>query len=538
MAFVVSNQYEEMDVSAKKDSEKVTYATMGMPNEERRLHFEAALERTQARLGQPHPMFISGQPVTAAETFAVHSPIDGCLLGYFQVGGAEHAQAALTAARKAWPEWSARPWQERVEMLRRASGLIEERIYELSALTSLEVGKNRLEALGDVQESADLISYYCDQMEANNGFVRPLLQETASVTNHSVLRPYGVWVVISPFNFPAALSAGPCGAALMAGNTVVLKPASHTPYTVSEVARCFFDAGLPEGVLNLISGPGSTLGEALIGDPGVDGITFTGSYKVGMHIYRIFGSGRHARPCIAEMGGKNPAIVSRKADLDAAALGVMRSAFGLQGQKCSACSRVYVERGVKEAFTAKLVELTAGIVIGNPTRQEVWMGPVIDRKAYEDYAKYCQDLGQAGRILIGGQQLTEGELSRGFFCAPTVVDDLPLDHPLWKQELFLPIVALAAVDSLEEAVRHANDVDYGLTAGIFSNDPEEVAWLLDHIEAGVIYANRRAGATTGAWPGYQSFGGWKASGSSGKAAGSLYYVQQYMREQSRTVIDL
>jgi 1-pyrroline-5-carboxylate dehydrogenase len=526
-------------MSAKTSSHKVTYATLSMPGEDLHTRYEAALERVQARLGQTHPMYIDGQPVTAAETFAIQGPIDTrCLLGHFQEGTAQHAHDALSAARRVFSAWSARPWQERVEVLRRAAGLIEGRLYELSALTSLEVGKNRLEAIGDVQEAADLIYYYCDQMEANQGFDRLLLRESANVTNRSVLRPHGVWVVISPFNFPSALSGGPCGAALVAGNTVVLKPASATPYTVYELARCFYDAGLPAGTLNLVTGPGRTLGAALVGDPGVDGITFTGSHEVGMHIYRAFSSGRRARPCIAEMGGKNPAIVTGRADLDVAALGVMRSAFGLQGQKCSACSRVYVERTVKDAFTEKLLALTEEVVVGDPTRREVWMGPVIDQRAYQNYTDYCEELSQAGCILIGGKHLTAGELSQGYFCAPTIVDDLPFDHRLWKQEMFLPILALAAVDNLDEAIQHANDVGFGLTAGLFSNDPEEVVQFLDRIQAGVTYVNRRAGATTGAWPGYQAFGGWKGSGSTGKAAGSVYYVPQYMREQSRTVIDL
>ncbi len=522
---------------SKNSSQKVTYATLSMPGDELHTRFEAALERVQARLGQTHPMYIAGQPVMATETFAAHSPIDtGCLLGRFQQGGAQHAREALAGARRASSEWSDWPWQERVEVLRRAAGLIEERLYDLSALTSLEVGKNRLEAIGDVQEAADLIHYYCDQMQANAGFERLLLQESADVTNRSVLRPLGVWVVISPFNFPSALSGGPCGAALVAGNTVVLKPSSTAPSAAWELTRCFHDAGLPAGALNFVTGPGATLGEALIGDSGVDGITFTGSYEVGMRIYRAFSGGRYPRPCIAEMGGKNPAIVSRKADLDIAAMGVMRSAFGMQGQKCSACSRVYVERAVKEAFTQKLLALVDKIVVGNPTRREVWLGPVIDRKAYRNYIDFCESLGQAGRILSGGKHLTEGELSKGFFCAPTVVDGLPFDHPLWKREMFLPIVILAAVDDLDEAIRRANDVDYGLTAGFYSNDPEEAARFLDGIQAGVLYVNRPSGATTGAWPAYQAFGGWKGSGSTGKATGSLYYLQQYMHEQSRTLV--
>lgn len=515
--------------------QKVTYATLSMPDEGLHSRFEEALVRLRERLGLNHPMFIGGKPVMTGQTFEDYSPINTeWMLGRFPKGTPQHAVDALAAARKAFPGWSGTPWQERVKMLRRVSGLIESRIFELGALASVEVGKNRLESIGEVQETADLITYYCDQMEANNGFIKPMLRESAQVKNTSTLRPHGVWAVISPFNFPLALSGGPAGAALVAGNTVVLKPATATPYSVLELARCFLDAGLPEGVLSYISGSGSTVGQPLI--DGADGITFTGSYDVGMGIYRSFASGRRARPCIAEMGGKNPVIVSRNADLDTAAQGVMRSAFGLQGQKCSACSRVYIERSVAEQFTEKLVELTRNIIVGDPTRREVWLGPVIDQKAYQDYGDFCRELGQAGRILYGGTHLTVGDFSKGYYCAPTIVDRLSFDHPLWKKELFLPIVILAAVDSLDEAMVYANDVDYGLTAGFFSEDLDEAQWFCSRIQAGVLYVNRPGGATTGAWPGYQAFGGWKGSGSTGKAGGSLYYVQQYMREQSCTIV--
>jgi 1-pyrroline-5-carboxylate dehydrogenase len=361
-------------------------------------------------------------------------------------------------------------------------------------------------------------------------------RESPKHSNTSVLRPYGVWVVISPFNFPFALAGGPSGAALVAGNTVVFKPATDSAYAGLEIARCFLDAGLPEGAFNFVTGPGSTVGNELITNPEVDGITFTGSYDVGMHIYRTFANGRYPRPCIAEMGGKNPTIVSRKADLDLAAAGVMRSAFGLQGQKCSACSRIFVERPVKETFTAKLMELTEKIRIGDPSQREVWLGPVINQKAYTDYINYAEELSHAGKILTGGRHLIADELGKGYFCAPTIVDELPLDHHLWKHEMFLPITLVAAVDSLDEAMQRANDVKYGLTAGFFSQDTKEIKWFFHSIQAGVTYVNRQAGATTGAWPGYQPFGGWKGSGSTGKAGGSLYYVQQYVHEQSRTLV--
>ena len=519
---------------------RLTYATMFDPPAHLHTSFEKALADAKGSLGREHPMWIGGKERSATEEFEDRSPINTTwLLGSFAKGAAQDAAAALAAARAAFPAWSRTRWQERVRLLRKVVSLIEKRVYEISAALALEVGKNRMEALGDVQETADLIAYYCEAMERNNGFIRPMGRDPLKgykATNVSVLRPHGVWVVISPFNFPASLSGGPAGAALGAGNTVVLKPATDTPWTGALLARCFIDAGLPDGVVNFVTGPGGTLGEALIGSPQVDGITFTGSYDVGMHIYRAFAGGRYPRPCIAEMGGKNAAIVSRRADLDRAAIGILRSAYGLQGQKCSACSRIFVEKPVKEPLAGKLLDLIGKISVGDPTLRENWMGPVVNRKAYDDFASYVEELRRVGTILTGGRQLAEGELSRGYFCAPTLVDGVPPDHRLWKHEMFLPIVLVAAVDSLEQAMQRANDMDYGLTAGFYGSK-KEGDWFFDKIEVGVAYVNRPQGATTGAWPGYQPFGGWKGSGSSGKNGGGPYYLPLYMHEQSQTLIE-
>jgi 1-pyrroline-5-carboxylate dehydrogenase len=247
-------------------------------------------------------------------------------------------------------------------------------------------------------------------------------------------------------------------------------------------------------------------------------------------------SAGYIRPVVAEMGGKNPAIISDKADLDKAALGVMRSAFGLTGQKCSACSRVFVHNSVKNEFVDKLVNLTKEkITVGDPTKKENYMGPIINKDAYDAYKKYAKDLRESGRVRLGAE-VVEADKD-GYYVAPTIVEDLPDDHYLWKHEMFAPIVVVAGFDSEEEAMKKANDVDLGLTAGFYSEDDEEIDWFLNNIEAGVLYVNRDTGATTGAWPGYQSFGGWKGSTGTGKAAGSFYYLQQYMREQSHTVVD-
>ncbi len=514
---------------------KVTYSTLASPDPLLHEYYEEAVEQAKADFGKTYPMFINGQEVFTDKTFEKRSPVNlDWVMGHFQKGTQEHVDAAVAAARAAFPAWSARPWQERVAILRKAADLMSDRLFEMGANMSLEIGKNRLEALGDVEETADLFRYNCDAIEKNNNFNFPLLAESDKHHNRSMLKPYGVWVVISPFNFPGALAGGPTSAALVAGNTVVLKPATDTPLTAWFITQCLRDAGIPDGVFNFLTGGGSVVGQGLIDHPGVDGITFTGSYDVGMHIIRSFANGRYPRPVIAEMGGKNPTIISKKANVDKAAMGVMRSAFGLQGQKCSACSRVYVHHDLKEQFMGKLIDLTSQINVGDPTVQANWMGPVANKGAFEDYKRFVADLHASGDVVFGGEVL---EVGNGYYVAPTIVDNLPLTHDLWKTEMFLPIVTVAGYKELDEAMALANDVDYGLTAGFFSEDQAEAQWFLDHIEAGVVYVNRSSGATTGAWPGYQSFGGWKGSGSTGKAAGSFYYVQQYMHEQSQTVVD-
>jgi 1-pyrroline-5-carboxylate dehydrogenase len=300
--------------------------------------------------------------------------------------------------------------------------------------------------------------------------------------------------------------------------------------------EAYRDAGLPDGVINLVMGPGDTVGAELRENPGIDGIVFTGSYEVGFDLFRTFSS-RYPRPCIVEMGGKNPAIVSRNADLEEAAEGIMRSAFGFGGQKCSANSRVYVERPVHDELVRILVEKTEAITVGDPLLRENWLGPVIDQRAVDRHQEASAEARREGQVFIGGERLTDRGMERGFYVEPTVVGGLPTSHRLFQDELFAPFTAVAPVDSLDEALSHANDNLYGLTAGVYSEDPAEVQYFLDHIQAGVLYVNRRAGATTGAWPGQQPFGGWKGSGSTGKSGLGMYYVGQFLREQSHTVVD-
>ncbi len=518
---------------------RLTYATMFDPPPALHQRFEAALADVRRTLGADHAMHIGGRPRQAEHQFELRSPIDrDWLLGRFPLGTAADVDDAVSAARAAAPGWAATPYPQRTELLRRVAALIEQRVYELSAAVALEVGKNRMEAIGEVQETADLIRWYCDQMAEHEGFDRTLSDDPLSgwrSHNRTRLKPYGVWAVIAPFNFPFALAGGPIGAALVAGNTVVFKTASDTAWSGRLLMDVFDAAGLPPGVLNLVSGSGAEVGAALMKHPAVAGGTFTGSHQVGTELLRHFVAGPRPRPLIAEMGGKNAAIVTRHADLERAATGIVRSAFGLQGQKCSACSRIYIERPVAAALREQLLQRTAAIAVGDPTQAAHWMGPVINAAAAQRYRRAIDQLQREGQVLCGGRLLTDGALARGHFVAPTLAS-ASYGHSLWREELFLPLALISEVDSLDEAIDRANDSDYGLTAG-FYGAKDEIAIFHQRIEAGVTYVNRPQGATTGAWPGYQPFGGWKGSGSTGKAIGSFWYLPLYLREQSQTVVD-
>jgi 1-pyrroline-5-carboxylate dehydrogenase len=286
-----------------------------------------------------------------------------------------------------------------------------------------------------------------------------------------------------------------------------------------------------------VTGGGGTVGQELIDNHGVDGIVFTGSKEVGLKLIRDGINHPYPRPLVIETGGKNPAIIMPSGDLDRASEGVMKSAFGAQGQKCSACSRVYVQKDVRDRFVEMLVEKTRKIRVGNPLDRDVWMGPVINQGAVDTYERaIAQARKDGGRVLYGGRRLTEGAFRYGYFVEPAVIDGLPVDHPLFYEELFVPITVIGDVLTLDQAIELSNKSEYGLTAGIYSNEDREIQEFFDRIQAGVTYANRPAGATTGAWPGVNPFAGWKASGSTGRGAGGPYYVQQFLREQSRVRI--
>src|SRR3954467_11872229 len=385
---------------------KITYTSATGDLEEFHQRFDRALRDVRSGAGQLHPFYIDDEPVQSrAEPLVVRSPIDTSLvLGRFSAADQAHVDAAVQGAKRAQRAWSARPWQERVALLHRAASLIRERKYQLAALMSLEVGKSRLEAMGDAEESADLIDYYCQQVEDADGFVRPMSRITPVERNTDVLRPYGVFACIAPFNFPLALSAGMSSAALVAGNTVVYKPAEDAPWTGLKLYQIYREAGVPAGVFNFLVGRREDIGDPLWQHPGIDGVVFTGSKQAGLGIHAGL-SARWIKPALLELGGKNATVVLKSADLDAAAEGVMRSAFSLQNQKCSATSRVYVEREVIDPFLERLIARTRAIRMGDPTERDIFFGPVINQRAVERFEGAVAQARTEGSILLGGTRL-------------------------------------------------------------------------------------------------------------------------------------
>jgi 1-pyrroline-5-carboxylate dehydrogenase len=499
--------------------------------EEFHVAYDTAVDKVRSEFGAKHPMILDGKEVWAKTTFADTSPADTKLvLGLFQKGTRAHAKQAIRAAKDAFPSWSSKPYTERVRIVQAAADRISDRKFPYAALMSFENGKNRHEAMADVDETADLMRWYAAEMLRNQGFEKPMGQFVPGETTRSILKPYGVWAVVAPFNFPFAIAAGMSTGALITGNTVVFKPASDTPFMGLKLSELLHESGLPAGVFNYLTGPGATVGQELVDNDDVDGFVFTGSREVGLKAFRAFTESR-PKPIITELGGKNPTIVTASADLDKAAVGVMRAAFGYGGQKCSACSRVLVDRTVKDAFLERLLAETQKIKVGDPTRRDVYLGPVINEAAVATYEKAIDEIRRSnGKIVFGGK--TDPKV--GHFVEPAIVDGLPRDHRINREELFVPILSVVEVEGLEDAIEVANDVDYGLTAGIFSREPAEIRRFFADVEAGVLYANRAAGATTGAVVGVQPFGGWKMSGTSGKSAGGHHYLQQFLREQSQT----
>ncbi|MHB1830770.1 MAG: aldehyde dehydrogenase family protein, partial [Candidatus Micrarchaeaceae archaeon] len=424
------------------------------------------------------------------------------------------------------------------------------RKFEVSAILSMENGKSRYESVGEVDEAIDFLRYYSADMIKNKGYVRrnALPASTASVKSGFqgapgraekvciAMKPYGVFGVIAPFNFPVSISVGMSAGALITGNTVVFKPSSTdnmTMLTGIEIYKIFADAGVPPGVFNFVTGPGSEVGDELAVNSKVKGIAFTGSRATGINMLKKSYDLDRQKVFVVEMGGKNPVIVSKYANFDNAASGIASAAFGFAGQKCSAASRVYVHESVKEQFISKLLDSVRAFKVGDPLRKENYMGPLISGTALERYKKAAQGAASSGRVIYGGRQVDVG--LDGAYVEPTVVE-AEHGNRLFHEELFLPFLMITTYNKFRDAIAMANDTDYGLTAGLYSEKNGEIKEFLRDIEAGVVYVNRETSATTGAIVGLHTFVGWKGSGLTGKGSGSRFYLQQFMREQSQALV--
>jgi 1-pyrroline-5-carboxylate dehydrogenase len=508
--------------------------------------FENAIEEFKNEMGKEYPMYINGIEVKAAEKLIEKSPIDGSTLGIFQKGTREHTKQAIEAAKIAFQKWSTTPYKERAKIFLNAAEVFAKNKFKLAAVLSYENGKSRYESVGEVDEAIDFMRYYANELILNKGYVRKthLGASTAKVnagfqgapsSEEKVviaMKPYGVFGVIAPFNFPVSISTGMSVGAMITGNTVVFKPSSSdnmSMLTGFYIYKLLKEAGIPDGVFNFVTGPGSEVGDELATNDNVAGIVFTGSRSTGLGmIAKNFAAGKQ-KVFVVEMGGKNPAIVSKYADLDDAVTGVASAAFGYDGQKCSALSRVYVHESIKELFVSKLIDKIRTFKIGNPLDKNVYMGPLISESAYKRYIESVEKAKHEGRILYGGNVVNTG--LNGLYVEPTIIE-VPHSSELVHKELFVPILTIESYRSFDDALKMANDVEYGLTAGLYSNNTHEIKLFENGIMAGVVYINRAISATTGAIVGLHTFVGWKGSGLTGKGTGSKYYLEQFMREQS------
>ncbi len=513
--------------------------------------FDGAAERVKnSLLGKKVPIYIDGKEVYANEELKETSPIDGSLMGRFQKGDRSIAARAIDSALAAFEAWRGMRYKDRAAIFMRAASLFSQRKFEIAAILSIENGKTRYESVGEVDEAIDFLRYYSIELLRNRGYVRKtsLAASPASVKAgfqgapgrmekvSIVMKPYGVFGVIAPFNFPISISVGMSAGALMTGNTVVFKPSSTdnmTMLTGLKIYEIFRDAGVPAGVFNYITGPGSEVGDELLVNPKVSGIVFTGSRATGMGMIKKSYDAGMQKVFVVEMGGKNPVIVSKHANLDDAVLGISSAAFGFSGQKCSAASRVYVHESIKEEFLSKLAEKARSMRIGDPLKKENYIGPLISGSALARYKASVEEAAKDGRIVYGGKEVDMG--LGGIYVEPVIVE-AGHTSPLFHNELFIPFLVVDSYREFDEAINKANDVPYGLTAGLYSSNNKEVARFMDRIEAGVVYVNRETSATTGAIVGLHTFVGWKGSGLTGKGTGSRFYLQQFLREQSEAVV--
>ncbi len=495
-----------------------TYVDFSQP--EHRAAFEAALAKVRGELGREYPNVIGGERVKGDGTFdSINPSRPGELLGRFQVGSKEQATQAIEVAFKTFASWSRVPAAERAAYLIEAARRMKERRHVFSAWMVLEVGKSWAEADGDTAEAIDFLEFYAREMLRYDN-PEPLVQMPGE-RNQLVYLPLGVGAIIPPWNFPLAILVGMTTAAIVTGNTVVLKPSSDAPAIAWQVVQLLREVGVPGGVLNFVTGSGGAIGNRLVEHPKTRFIAFTGSKEVGLGINE-----RAARPqkgqiwikrVVAEMGGKDSIIVAADADVDKAAEGVVASAFGFQGQKCSACSRAIVDAKVYDAFVQNVAERTRKLVVGPPEDRANSIGPVVNRNAQEKILQYIATGKRQGRLVAGG----EAGSGDGFFVQPTVIADVEPDAMISLEEIFGPVLAIIKARDWEHALEIANNTEYGLTGALYTRDEAKIEDAKRRFHVGNLYFNRKC---TGALVGVHPFGGFNMSGTDSKAGGRDYLL--------------
>ncbi|MDE1156264.1 MAG: L-glutamate gamma-semialdehyde dehydrogenase [Acidobacteriaceae bacterium] len=479
---------------------------------------EAALTQAREHLGQVYPIIIGGQHLHLKTQFHSTNPAKPAeVVGTHFEASAEDVQSAIAAARAALPSWSRQPAIARVKLLLDAAKIIRERHFEFCAWLTLEVGKNWAEADADVGECIDFLEFYAREALKLDGTTTPI--QYPGEKNLLRYVPLGVGAVIPPWNFPFAIMAGMTAASIVTGNTVVLKPSPDAPTLAARFLEVLEEVGLPAGVVNLVQG-GPETGRALSESPEINFICFTGSKKVGLQIHehaaKVFPGQRFIKRTILELGGKDATIVEADADLDAALDGTVAAAFGFNGQKCSACSRVIVADAVYDAFCDGLKERVEKIVSGTP-ESNAYMGPVINQAAYDRVLGYIETGKNEGTLVVGGKALKPA--NEGYYIAPTVFRDVAPDARIAQEEIFGPVLAVIRSKSFDEALEIANNTEYGLTGAIYTGSREKLDRAREEFHVGNLYLNRKC---TGAMVGAHPFGGFNLSGTDSKAGGPDY----------------
>ncbi len=482
---------------------------------------QQAIDRVRAELGRDYPIVIDGQKVKTTSTISSIDPSNpDNVVGRVAEGTREHAERALQAALERFKTWQYVAPAERASYLFKAAKVIRDRKFDYAAWLVFEVGKSWAEADADVAETIDFLEFY--GREALRYAADQPVTKIDGEDNALVYIPLGAGVVIPPWNFPMAIMAGMTSAAIVAGNTVVLKPSSDSPVIAAKFVEVLEEVGLPAGVVNFVPGGGRDVGGYLVEHPKIRFIAFTGSKEVGLHINQEAATPRKGqrwiKRAVLEMGGKDAIVVDDDVDLDEAVKGVLASAFGFQGQKCSACSRAIVHEKVYDAFVARLIPQVNAIKQGAPYEsKDNYMGPVVNEKAADDILGYIEAGKAEGKLLAGGMRAA----GNGYFIQPTVFGDVPPDATISQEEIFGPVLALIRAKNFDDALRIANNTEFGLTGAVYSNKREHLERARNEFHVGNLYFNRKC---TGAMVGVHPFGGFNMSGTDSKAGGRDYLL--------------